>query len=108
MVGSTIPNNQFGVALSGTDGFLAVASTDLVWLVRYNETGRQWDRVGPILDPSVSCTDSSIARIPLLRIGELSMDQLLMSADTTLIRLTVTFSTSRADVVVFALFAMDV
>ena len=36
------------------------------------------------------------------------MDQLLMSADTTLIRLTVTFSTSRADVVVFALFAMDV
>ena len=48
MVG-TIRNNEFGVALSGTDDFLAVASTNLVWLVRYNETGRQWDRVGPIL-----------------------------------------------------------
>ena len=100
-------SNQFGEALSGTKDFLAVASLDFVDLFRYNETGRQWDRVGPLLDPSVSFTDPRLLRTSL-GIGALSMDQLSTSANTTLIRLTVTFWTSEANVIVFAFFTMDV
>ena len=102
-------SNRFGEYLSGTKDFLAVAFSTFVDLFRYNETSRQWDRVGPTLEPPRSFTDPRL-RLAFLQITALSIDQLSMSANMTLIRLTVTLWAPDPlhDFVVFTLFTMDV
>ena len=97
---------SFGEALSGTKDFLAVASWYSVDLFRYNETARQWGRIVPMLDPRDFTSINGPLRLNW-RIEALSMNQLLLSGNRTLVHLTVTFWSIIDAVVVLALFTID-
>ena len=97
-----------GEAMSGTKDFLAVATSKTMWLLRSSEVTPRWELVGPDLkSQNLNPIDDPLETVDW-EIQALSMDQLSLSANRTLIRLAVTMFASAVHTTFVVVFTIDV